>query len=496
MLLAAGLASHLVCLVCARRAHAQTFAVDRFEPSERGSEWLANESLDLRGRLRPSFGYVMSYARNEAPPAVRDMLLLHIGGSLVFEGRWRVAVDLPLQPYAGGDAVARGGGVGDLRLGGDVRLFGEHGRAITGALGVQAWLPTGARSQWTSDGVFRARPRMMLAGDVGRFVWASQLGLLLRRESSEATASLAAGIRATEALMLGPELSASTTLDGAFGVRRTPVEAVFGVHWLVQNTARIAAGFGPGIGDGIGAPAWRATLAVEWAPGLPTPKPKAPTPPRGPDPLNPHPPDRDHDGIRDAIDVCPDVLGVPPHGCPPDADGDGVDDVADACPTVPGERESPKDKGCPDRDPDKDGIDIDVDACPDDRGPPDADPRRNGCPLAFVRESHIEMLAPIAFDTASRLETTPQNDAILAAVLGVVLKLPETRKLRVEGHTDPRGDKRLGLAHATALVQWLAEHGVDAARLTPVGIGPDRPIATNETEIGKKANRRIEIHLE
>src|SRR5439155_411967 len=37
---------------------AQGFALDRFEPSERGSEWFALESLDLRGDGRLAFGVV------------------------------------------------------------------------------------------------------------------------------------------------------------------------------------------------------------------------------------------------------------------------------------------------------------------------------------------------------------------------------------------------------------------------------------------------------
>ncbi|MEY4514285.1 MAG: hypothetical protein RLZZ450_6407, partial [Pseudomonadota bacterium] len=43
-----------------RGARAQSvssgFALDRFEPSERGSEWFSQDSLDLRGHLRPAIG--------------------------------------------------------------------------------------------------------------------------------------------------------------------------------------------------------------------------------------------------------------------------------------------------------------------------------------------------------------------------------------------------------------------------------------------------------
>ena len=45
-------------------AHAQSatgFAVDKFEPSERGSDWFTTESLDLRGSGRPALGVITDY---------------------------------------------------------------------------------------------------------------------------------------------------------------------------------------------------------------------------------------------------------------------------------------------------------------------------------------------------------------------------------------------------------------------------------------------------
>ena len=54
-----------VCTVAVPRpaaAQAQGFAVDRFEPAERGSDWFANESLDFRGNMRPALGLVFDWA--------------------------------------------------------------------------------------------------------------------------------------------------------------------------------------------------------------------------------------------------------------------------------------------------------------------------------------------------------------------------------------------------------------------------------------------------
>jgi hypothetical protein len=501
-----------------RAASAQTdprHAVDRLEPAERGSEWFASESLDLRGHLRPSAGYVLSFAhRSRVVPSsdrapVKNEALLHVGGSLVLFDRLRLALDLPFQVYADGDDALEGGalvpapekegGIGDLRLGADLRVLGQHRQAITVAVGVQAWAPTGQKSQWTSDGVFRARPRVLASGEAGAFVWAAQLGVLLR-PSAELGGSLGAGVRIAKALVVGPELVVSTVVDDALGKRATPAEAILGAHWLVDGTARIGLGLGGGLTEGVGAPAWRAIFGVEWAPEIP--KVKRPRPRPIVDPEHTGEPDEDHDGIPDAHDACPKVVGIrssdpKTHGCPPDADGDGVDDLADACPTVPGLRTTdPMTNGCPDRDRDGDGIPNDLDACPDDRGAADIEPRRNGCPAAFVRGSRIELLDPIAWKGAgTELAATPDNEAILTAVLGVLLKLPTTRALRIEGHADRTGDRRTSAARAAAVAKWLVDHGIDGARITTEGLGGDRPIATNETESGRAANRRVELHL-
>lgn len=81
-------------------------------------------------------------------------------------------------------------------------------------------------------------------------------------------------------------------------------------------------------------------------------------------------PDKDADGVPDAVDACPDVYGTDAGGgCPlsDDRDGDGISDAVDACPEEPGEAED----GCPlsDRpDRDRDGYPDEVDRCPDEAG--------------------------------------------------------------------------------------------------------------------------------
>ena len=97
-----------------------------------------------------------------------------------------------------------------------------------------------------------------------------------------------------------------------------------------------------------------------------------------------HKRDKDHDGVKDKYDLCPDTprkVEVDKDGCPLDTDGDGVPDYLDQCPETPAAAYGLVDeKGCP-LDSDGDGVPDYLDKCPDT---PEAAWRlidENGCPL-------------------------------------------------------------------------------------------------------------------
>jgi OOP family OmpA-OmpF porin len=70
-------------------------------------------------------------------------------------------------------------------------------------------------------------------------------------------------------------------------------------------------------------------------------------------------------------------------------------------------------------------------------------------------------------------------------------------KIRVEGHTDNTGSRainsKLSQERAEAVMNWLADHGVDRSRMTARGYGDARPVGDNSTEEGRGQNRRVEI---
>ncbi len=100
--------------------------------------------------------------------------------------------------------------------------------------------------------------------------------------------------------------------------------------------------------------------------------------------------DRDHDGIKDDVDQCPDDPEdrddfEDSDGCPdPDNDKDGILDVNDDCPLIPEDFDGDDDEdGCPDKgiqDRDGDGILDDVDQCPDNPEDLDEFEDEDGCP--------------------------------------------------------------------------------------------------------------------
>ena len=84
--------------------------------------------------------------------------------------------------------------------------------------------------------------------------------------------------------------------------------------------------------------------------------------------------DTDSDGINDNIDQCPDLAGGEANnGCPVDTDSGGVNDNIDQCPDLAGAEAN---NGCP-VDTDSDGLSDDTDQCPDLAG----NEANNGCPV-------------------------------------------------------------------------------------------------------------------
>ena len=80
-----------------------------------------------------------------------------------------------------------------------------------------------------------------------------------------------------------------------------------------------------------------------------------------------------------------------------------------------------------------------------------------------------------------------------------LLQTEPDKKIRVEGHTDSRGDAEANLElseqRAQAVREALVSLGVSSERISALGMGEDFPIASNEDEDGRARNRRVDVIL-
>jgi OOP family OmpA-OmpF porin len=217
--------------------------------------------------------------------------------------------------------------------------------------------------------------------------------------------------------------------------------------------------------------------------------------------------DRDHDGVFDDEDACPDVPGVrtsnpATNGCPPsDRDHDGIFDTEDACPDEPGIRTTdPKTNGCPRRDRDNDGIFDDEDACPDVPGVRTTDPKTNGCPPAGdqvrLEGDKIVLGEIIHFDLDSP-RVRHESWGIIKKVADFMNANPDIIEIDIEGHADESGSEEhnmvLSRDRAASVKQLLVRFGIDDKRITSHAYGESRPRVPGHAEEARRQNRRVEF---
>ena len=134
-------------------------------------------------------------------------------------------------------------------------------------------------------------------------------------------------------------------------------------------------------------------------------------------------------------------------------------------------------------DSDGDGVYDDKDQCP------------NTPKGAKVDERGCWVLSDVFFDF-DKYDIKPQFDDELEVVANVLRMNPSVR-IRIEGHTDNVGSAkynvRLSERRANSVKVYLEKLGIDADRLSAIGYGFSRPIATDSTPEGRALNRRVEL---
>ncbi len=130
----------------------------------------------------------------------------------------------------------------------------------------------------------------------------------------------------------------------------------------------------------------------------------------------------------------------------------------------------------------------------------------------YKRQELVVALMPVLRDTLPAVATPVILRNILFATgsaqllpasefelqrLASLLRAHTEMHIAIYGHTDNTGSEefnlRLSFERAKAVYDWLTDAGIDAGRLSYEGFGESRPVASNETEEGRRENRRTEF---
>jgi chemotaxis protein MotB len=130
--------------------------------------------------------------------------------------------------------------------------------------------------------------------------------------------------------------------------------------------------------------------------------------------------------------------------------------------------------------------------------------QRFGGQIAATRREHgLEITIPeVALFASARAVLQESAQPVLTELAATLREGGETR-ISVEGHTDDvpvqggqfASNWDLASARANAVARYLLEHGFEPWRLQSVSYADTRPVAGNDSEAGRAANRRVELQI-
>lgn len=379
-------------------AQGQEVALDiqRFTPSPGGNlNFNHVEGAGVLGHLKPTFGFYLNYA---ARPLVAktstqtiDLVSADVGldvlAGIGIGKRFQLGLALPvtvLQTTGTSDTFdvpqVAAQTLGDLRIVPKLKLLGEDRAGVS--LSVPITVPTGDPAAYHGEAGVTVEPRLIGELALGeKLALGANVGYLVRTPQSSLGLEVGSELKLSAGLAYRAVPDRLTLLLEAFGgaafgatsndePAASPLEANLAARLHLGQSHSITLGGGPGIIPGFGTPTYRVLLGYAFNVGA--------TPPP--------PPDRDGDGILDAVDVCPNEAEDKDNykeedGCPdPDNDADGILDTSDKCPFEPEDKDNFEDAdGCPDPDNDADGVLDADDKCPAEKEDRDSFQDGDGC---------------------------------------------------------------------------------------------------------------------
>jgi OmpA-OmpF porin, OOP family len=133
-------------------------------------------------------------------------------------------------------------------------------------------------------------------------------------------------------------------------------------------------------------------------------------------------------------------------------------------------------------------------ACPPAPTPKNSKPNFE---TTFLQDRKFAFDAMLLFDV-DKSDLKPQSMGMLDSLVTFLIKYPNKR-IEIGGHTDNRGSIEYNLdlsgRRAKSLVQFLTEKNIAPERLQWKAYGKSKPVTSNDTEAGRRKNRRVEVIL-
>lgn len=464
----------------ALRAQAQpTTDVDaeRFKPAVTFDGWVTAEGSGVRSTSDPlelgaylNYGYRPLVLVDGDGEIVAKLVSGHMGldllGSLTLAKPFSIGLGMPLYGIQNGDGDPSFAGLGDLRIVPKLRILDDR-ESVGLALALELRAPTHTGDYNGGARNVQGIPKLIFDHRIiGGLRIGANAGVAIRERTtllnvdagSEFLYAAAVGYRfggwETGKTELGVELNGGVGLAEQDN-EELPLEAFLYLRHDPDPDWQLMGGPGVGVIAGYGVPTFRVFFGVRYHPTA-------------------H--DRDHDGVPDDDDRCPDVAEDIDHdrdtdGCPEedlDSDRDGVPDQDDQCPEA------------------KETINghEDEDGCPD-----------SGDPRVIYEDGKFKILDSVHFEHG-KAEIKSESYSLLDQV-ALTIKANQGTNVRVEGHTDDTGphavNMRLSKERAHAVRKYLIGKGVNAGRLSAEGYGPDKPLEKGSSDAVRAKNRRVEF---
>jgi outer membrane protein OmpA-like peptidoglycan-associated protein len=466
--------------------------------------------------VRTGFSYMrdpflFQFDDEEVVALVRDAFQANVAGTFHF-WRMRVGVDLPIYLFTTSDLATGSVGVGDLLLDLKGTILDHHKRGVGVALAARGSFPTSTMQLPLGNRTVGYEVEAIVDGALGPVLLALNVGHRgvgradfgedgLWRDALFARFGLGVSQRDNGGASI--DIALSTPYDDFFNDRRTPVEGMLGGWARLGDDVVLRTGVGTGFTGAIGSPLVRAMLSLSYEPRwrtfeddepviqyveVPTEVDEPEVPP-GPGGLVVRVTDQDGEPLNAWVEVTHITV---PH-------------LVEA-PDGPTEFEVVAGSGKTEVPPGQVQVKVTSDgyatAYLEGKVVPD-EVLSFSVPLAVqkavLRDDRIEILEQVFFEY-DKADIKAESFDLLTQVATIIDQFPQICRIRIEGHTDSRGDDGYNFAlsndRAESVREFLFQKGIDRSRLSAVGYGEREPLDPRENEEAWALNRRVEFIIE